>query len=273
MANYKYLKENGLYEAHKAFMRMCEGYGYSPLEEEGEQEEPQQAPDMMGGAPQGGAQQAPDMPGADAMGASGQGGMGMDPNMQAPDMAGGAPADQNGGAPEMPPAEGPMGAPEVPEEPMEEEEPVEEIDIDQVTDAQQKTFDRVNSVGKDLGKVDTRIEKLLGAIESMKSMIDNNNSEIESLKKEFEKRNPTQTEKLNMRSLDSYPFNIKPTDYWSQKAKDSNYSAYADNDEPTQQEYVITNNDVDDMTERDIAQSFAKENDLLQDINKIFGLR
>ncbi len=268
MTNYKYLKENGLYEAHKAFMRMCEGYGYTPLEEEGEQEDQQQATDMPpmgGGIPQDPSQgqQAPDMSPAG-------GDMGADPNAAgAPDMNApqGAPDQQ---APDMPPMDGPM--PGGPEMDAVEEEPTEEIDIDQVTDAQQKTFDRVNNVGKDLGRVDDRIEKLLGAIESMKGMIDQNNNDIESLKQEFEKRNPTQTEKLNLRSLDSYPFNIKPTDYWAQKEKDSNYSAYADNDESGTKEYIITNNDVDDMSERDIAKSFAKENDLLQDINKIFGM-
>ena len=87
---------------------------------------------------------------------------------------------------------------------LEEEEPEEEddvIDVDDLTKAQEKTNDKVNSVGKDLGKVDTRIEKLLGAIETLQGMFDKNNQEIADLKSEFEKRNPTQTEKLNLRSL------------------------------------------------------------------------
>ena len=45
--DYKYLKENNLYEAHKAFMRLCEGYGYSPIEEDDDAEQ-------QGGAPQDG---------------------------------------------------------------------------------------------------------------------------------------------------------------------------------------------------------------------------
>ncbi|MBR6025638.1 MAG: hypothetical protein IK069_02675 [Firmicutes bacterium] len=95
----------------------------------------------------------------------------------------------------------------------------------------------------------------------------------EDLKAEFEKRNPTQTEKLNLRSLDSYPFKIKPTDYWADKSNSSNYSAYSDNDEPTTHEYVITNDDVDDFSEREIADSFASLDDSInQDIKRIFGL-
>ena len=89
---------------------------------------------------------------------------------------------------------------------------------------------------------------------------------------EFEKRNPTQTEKLNLRSLDSYPFNVRPTDYWADKGENSNYQAYADNSEPTTDEYQVTNSDVDDFSEREIADSFDIEDELNQDIRKIFGL-
>ena len=121
---------------------------------------------------------------------------------------------------------------------------------------------------------DDKIETLLTSLEKMQQMIDNNNQEIAQFKKEFEKRNPTQTEKLNLRSLDSYPFNVNPKDYWDEKGIDpnSNYSGYADNDEPTDKEYIITNSDVDDFDERAISQSFNIDDELNQDIKKIFGL-
>ena len=92
------------------------------------------------------------------------------------------------------------------------------------------------------------------------------------MKAEFEKRNPTQTEKLNLRSLDSYPFNVKPTDYWDEKAKQGGYEAYSDNEEPTTQEYVITNDDVDNPA-KDIADTFFKINDDdIQTLDKLFNL-
>jgi hypothetical protein len=148
------------------------------------------------------------------------------------------------------------------------------IDVDDITNAQEKMNDKVNVVGQDLGKVDNKIEALLQSLAKMETMIDNNNQEIAKFKAEFEKRNPTQTEKLNLRSLDSYPFNVNPKDYWAQKGGDpnSNYSGFANNAEPTTQEYVITNNDVDDFNEREIDKSFDIEDELKQDINKIFGL-
>jgi septal ring factor EnvC (AmiA/AmiB activator) len=147
----------------------------------------------------------------------------------------------------------------------------EVIDVEDITNAEEKVNDKVNAVGRDVVKVNHRIDQLLTAIEKMETMIDSNNNSIEALNQEFQKRNPTQTEKLNLRSLDSYPFNVNPVDYWKQKGMTSNYDAYFDNQEPTSKEYVITNNDVDDMTERDMAQSFYVDDDLKQDINKIFG--
>ena len=255
--NVKFLKENHLYEAHKQFMRMVEGYGYTePIEEAGDEDQPQDGgADPMGGDPsQGGA--AP---------------MGGDPSQGGADpMAGGAP-DAMSGAPD------PMADPTGGADPMSMPAPdggdsdEEVIDVDDVVKAQEKTNDKVNDVGKDLGTVDRRIEKLLGALEDMQGVIDKNNAEIADLKNEFEKRNPTQTEKLNLRSLDSYPFNIRPTDYWKQKSMEGNYDAYADNDEPTTQEYTITNDDVRDVTD-DIANTFDIPEDDIQDFNKIFNM-
>lgn len=284
MANYKYLKENNLFEAHMRYMRAL-GESFAPIEEA--DDDPNNQQNQQGGAPGqdpigggmpgadpmagGGMPPAPDAaggaPGADPMAAGGapgpDGGM---PDPNADPMAGGAPGGDPMGDAGMP---DPIGG-EMDEEEPEEDENV--IDVDDITDAQEEVNDKVNSVGRDLGKVDARIEKLIGAIETLQGMFDKNNQEIEDLKTEFEKRNPTQTEKLNLRSLDSYPFKVRPTDYWADKAKDSNYSAYADNEEPTTQEYVITNDDVDDFSEREIADSFAVPDDLDINIKKIFGL-
>ena len=251
----KFLKEKNLYEAHKQFMRLCE-WSYVPttLEEEGDEEMPQD-----GGA-EGGAPMGEDPMGGDAEGGMPQDGgapMGGDP------MGGDAPMDAN-----MPPMEDPMGG----DAPMGEDETV--IDVDDITNAQEKMNDKVNVVGQDLGKVDSKIEALLQTLSKMETMINNNNEEIAKFKAEFEKRNPTQTEKLNLRSLDSYPFNVNPKDYWAQKGADpnSNYSGFSNNGEPTTQEYVITNNDVDDFSEREMEDSFDIADELRQDINKIFGI-
>lgn len=146
------------------------------------------------------------------------------------------------------------------------------IDINGLTKAQDKLNIKQNHVGRDLSKVDTKIKDLIDTIQSLRDKLDANNSEIESLKSEFEKRNPTQTEKLNLRSLDSYPFNVKPSDYWAEKAKQGGYEAYGDNDEPTSKEYVITNDDVDNPSS-DVADTFFKiDDDDIQTLDKLFKL-
>lgn len=278
----KFLKEHNLYEAHKQFMRLCE-WSYVPqtLEEEGE-DDTQQDPnsDMngqdqnsmgggqdpnMGGDPNamGGGQDSNiggEMPPMDDMGGDPNAiGGGQDPNMEGDPNA--MPQDPNMGG-EMSPMDD-MGG---------EDETV--IDVDDITNAQEKMNSKVNVVGKGLGEVDDKIESLLQSLSKMEAMINNNNQEIAKFKAEFEKRNPTQTEKLNLRSLDSYPFNVNPKDYWAQKGADpnSNYSGYSNNEEPTTKEYVITNSDVDDFSEREMQDSFDIDDDLKQDINKIFGL-
>jgi hypothetical protein len=271
----KFLKEKNLYEAHKQFMRLCEWTTLGQMVEEDDDEMPQDDPmggapmngDAMGGAPDG------EMPQDGGMDAESGAPIGDDMNagseMPQDDPMGGAPmGDDAMGDSQMPPMDDPMGGDAMGGE----DETV--IDVEDITNAQEKMNDKVNVVGQDLGKVDSKIEALLQTLSKMETMINNNNQEIANFKAEFEKRNPTQTEKLNLRSLDSYPFNVNPKDYWAQKGADpnSNYSGFSNNGEPTTQEYVITNNDVDDFSEREMEKSFDIADDLRQDINKIFGI-
>ncbi len=283
MTNIKYLKENNLYNAHKQFMRMAEGYlRQENIEEAGEDEDPNAGADPNAGmGPNGGA--GPNAMGGDPNAGADPNAMGDDPNAGA-DPSGGidpnAAADPNamGDDPNagMNPGTmtGDMGAdPNAMGDDMAAPEDDEDvIDVDDLTNAQEKLNDKENAVGRHVEKVDDKLKQLGQVLDKIEQMIDNNNSEIEALKGEFKKRNPTQTEKLNLRSLDSYPFNVKPTDYWKQKGIDSNYEAYADNQEPTTQEYKITNDDVDNINDNEIANSFFIDDDLKQDINKIFGL-
>lgn len=283
--NIKYLKENNLLEAHKHFMRLSEAYIPTVLPEEEIEEagEDMQDPNAMGGDPNamggmpadGGMPQDPNaMGGGDPNAMGGQDPMagGADPNAMGGDpMVGGA--DPNAQDPMADPMGGDMGADQM-GDPMGEEpaDDGETIDIDGLTQAEDKLNVKQNRIGRDLSKVDNRITTLINTINNLLTKVDSNNSEIESLKAEFEKRNPTQTEKLNLRSLDSYPFNVKPNEYWAEKAKQGGYEAYADNDEPTTKEYVITNDDVDNPSD-DIANTFFKiDDDDIQTLEKMFNI-
>ena len=284
--NIKYLKENNLLEAHKHFMRLSEAYIPTVLPEEEIEEagEDMQDPNAMGGIPSdGGMPQDQNAMGGgyqNTMGSGDQNAMGGQDTMASgagPNTMGGDPMaggeDPNAQDPMADPMGGDMGA-----DPMEDtmgDELVDDgetIDIDGLTKAEDKLNVKQNRIGRDLSKVDNRITTLIDTINNLLTKVDSNNSEIESLKAEFEKRNPTQTEKLNLRSLDSYPFNVKPNEYWAEKAKEGGYEAYADNNEPTTKEYVITNDDVDNPSD-DIANTFFKiDDDDIQTLEKMFNI-
>ena len=292
MTNIEYLKKNNLFEAHKHFMRLVESpiatFPEEAIEEAGENDQDPMAggdPNAMGGDPNamGGQDPMAGGMGADPMGDGGMpqdtNAMGGDPNAmggQDP-MAGGDPNAMGGDPNAMgaDPMGGDMGGDPMADDPMADAEPEDDgdtIDIDGLTKAEDKLNVKQNQIGRDLSKVDDRISTLIDSIKNLLTKVDSNNSEIEALKAEFEKRNPTQTEKLNLRSLDSYPFNVKPTDYWAEKAKQGGYEAYSDNAEPTTKEYVITNDDVDNPSD-DIADTFFKiDDDDIQTLDKLFKL-
>ena len=276
MTNIKYLKENNLLSAHEHFMKLSESYVPNFPEEEvdeaddqGAQDpnamgsDPSQDPSAMGGDPSAMGNdmaQDPSM-GADPSAMGGDPSMGADPSAMGGDPSMGADPSAMGVDPSA------MGGDE-----SEGQDDGDTIDIDGLTRAQDKLNVKQNHVGMDLSKVDTKIKTLIDTIQNLQDKLDANNSEIESLKSEFEKRNPTQTEKLNLRSLDSYPFNVKPNEYWEKKARQGGYDTYSDNDEPTSKEYVITNNDVDNPT-RDVADTFFKiDDDDIQTMDKLFKL-
>jgi hypothetical protein len=118
------------------------------------------------------------------------------------------------------PEEGEFGEPEEGE--FGEDEPEEDIEVTEdgveldVTDIVKNSEEAKEISTAALEKIDTilsnfsELETRLGGFEEISSKID-------SLEQEIEKRNPTNVEKMEMRSLDSYPYNLKLTDFWSEK--------------------------------------------------------
>lgn len=116
------------------------------------------------------------------------------------------------------------------------EEPTDEVELDitelvQGTEEAKQSADMANDR---LSKLMNMVSKLEGQIAGM-SRISN---KIDSLETEMEKRMPTDNEKLEMRSLDSAPFNMRLGDYWSNK--EGKYDTM--NSEP--EEYTLTRDDV-----------------------------
>ena len=217
-------------------------------------------PNMMGGDLNGGM--AP-MDDPNAMGADPNGGM---PPMDDPNAMGGDPnamgADPNGG---MPPMDDPnmMGGEDIEDIDMETEQPGDEVvDVDELTQSQEATEFKVDNVDDKLNKVLKIISKFNDAIEA-------NDQKIEDLKKEFQKRNPTAEETLNLRSLASYPFSERPDEYWKKQQQDHpNYNVISDNDVSTadeQKEFEIRKGDIDNFNEREVMKSLGESHIKLSD--------
>jgi hypothetical protein len=155
------------------------------------------------------------------------------------DMDFGAPAPEGGE--EMPAPEEEMPAPEE-EMPFEEPAPEEDdIEID-VTSLVDGTEDAKKAAIKAMKVSKNSSEKLmdkLSDLEARLTRMDSVADKIENLEKEIVKRNPTPVEKLEMRSLSSYPYNIKLSDYWSEK--EGPYDVM----DKKEKEYVLTNDDID----------------------------
>jgi hypothetical protein len=90
-------------------------------------------------------------------------------------------------------------------------------------------------------------------LESRVASMSKISDKIEGLEKEIIKRNPTPVEKMEMRSLSSYPFNQKLTDYWADKG-----GAYDVMGKEKPKEYVLTKDDVDSSySDANLRKSFS----------------
>lgn len=108
-------------------------------------------------------------------------------------------------------------------------------------------------------EANSKIERLLGMVDKLENQLSSMSQisdKIDGLEKELEKRVPTPDEKIELRSMDSYPYNIKLSDFWADH-KDSPYDA-GQNEEGKDEEgnYVLTQDDVDNYDENNIKQSF-----------------
>ena len=151
------------------------------------------------------------------------------------------------------------------EEPAEEE--TEEVDVDaetaadgtielDVTELVKGSEEAKQSADQANEKIDSllsMVSKLENQLKSMEQI----SSKIDSLETELEKRAPTPEEKIEMRSLDSYPYSVKLTDFWS--SQEGQYDIMNKKDEEPK-EYVLTQDDIDaDYSSADVKSSFDEE--------------
>jgi hypothetical protein len=89
------------------------------------------------------------------------------------------------------------------------------------------------------------LEQKLSQMDSVISKIDELGNKVETMKEK------TPQEKLELRSLDSYPFNLNPQEFFTQKQTEMQKSG--------KNEYVLTKQDIDDYSLDTIRNSFNPE--------------
>jgi hypothetical protein len=124
------------------------------------------------------------------------------------------------------------------------EEETEEVDITDLVTAQQdikaKQDEFMDSI---FGKLDDLEKKL----QHMDSIMD----KINSLENKFDRyRDKTPEEKLMLRSLDSYPYNQKLTDFFDDKKDEM--------EETGKNEYVLTSDEVENFSPNEVKKTFNK---------------
>lgn len=148
---------------------------------------------------------------------------------------------------EEPPAEDPLEA-----QPSTEDDTTEEVDItdlvNMIKDVKRELDEPQQEDPVEVQKMDDVFVKL-GELEAKLGDMDNVLAKIDQLGAQIENsKPPTPVEKLEMRSLDSYPFNTKPVDFFNEKQEEMKKTG--------KNEYVLTKQDVENYGKYDIMKSF-----------------
>jgi hypothetical protein len=165
------------------------------------------------------------------------------------------PTDDMGAPPaDVPPAGAPPAdatPPPAPVPPVEPEAPAEdevEVDVTALVKSSEESAQAAKKASMHSAMLMNKLNDLEARIASMDAV----SAKIEDLEKEIIKRNPTPVEKLEMRSLDSYPYTQKLTDYWADKE-----GAYDVMGDAKKKEYVLTKDNIDSgYSEPNIKKSF-----------------
>jgi hypothetical protein len=167
-----------------------------------------------------------------------------------------APADA---AADMPPA---LPAPDAAAEPApatieEPESSTEEVDVTDLVNMTKNIKNDLENTKSESGTVIQKMDDVfsrLGELEQKLSQMDNILVKIDQLGSQIENiKEPTPVEKLEMRSLDSYPFNQKPQEFFANKQGEMRASG--------KNEYVLTKSDVENYSKDEIEKTFNTLND------------
>lgn len=146
-----------------------------------------------------------------------------------------------------------------------EGEEVEEIDVTDIVkkseDAKSYSEKAVKAAEEGKNMIQDLMSKF-DALQSTLSKIDTVANELNVIKADIQSQKPK--EKLELRSLDSYPFNVKLTDYWNDEKLKSNYEVNGGKPDAESQDgevkvWKLDPNEAKDFSNVDIKKSFVPE--------------
>ncbi len=120
-----------------------------------------------------------------------------------------------------------------------------EVDVTDIVDKSEQTRAEIEGLTSKMDELLGKLGDLEGKVGDMDQVI----NKIDDLENEIAERNPTPVERLEMRSMDSFPYSVSLTDYWTDK---EGYDVGGEEKE----EYVITQKDVEDYSATEIKDSF-----------------
>ena len=118
----------------------------------------------------------------------------------------------------------------------------EELDITDLVDSQKNIETKQEEYFENLFSQLSNLESKLGEMDSIMNKLNSLENKIEKY------REKTPQEKLELRSLDSYPFNQKLSQFFDDKQEDMEKTG--------KHEYVLTSDEVEDINTSDIKGSF-----------------
>jgi len=146
-----------------------------------------------------------------------------------------------------------------------EEADVEEIDVTDIVKKSEdaKSYSEKAVKAAEEGKsMITDLMSKFDALQNSLSKIDTVANELNTIKKDIQSQKPK--EKLELRSLDSYPFNVKLTDYWNDEKLKDNYEISSGTPDGESQDgqvkvWKLDPNEAKDFSNVDIKKSFVPE--------------
>ena len=146
------------------------------------------------------------------------------------------------------------GTEELPTEelPVEGDE-TEEVDVTDLVDGQKELEEKFQDTEEKIQQSIEKVDSVFGKLDDFESKLgelDKLYQAVNDLGHKIDQAKPkTPEEKLELRSLDSYPYNQKLTDFFDDKETEMEVSG--------KNEYVLTTDDVKNMSDKDVKDSFT----------------